>query len=462
MSCDRSMTTVGTERVMKFKCGDCRGDASVEKSRECMKGVLEALMDEPDIDVVILSGTYEHEYSGPGLWALKEMAKILNEARRWSLANLVSEGCTRCETARDTQLRRALEELSTDPVAGHRRLQELFNAMNAKKEHGSKACQACRSDFIRKFLEPLLSSIEGSTLLKAARTGLNYTEILQPLIRPCFLSTRLKMEPPTGGELVDSYEIESGEVRIYRLPDQLQNLYFFIPSEYRLMHDQVRLLQHAHQEIVDNHPRLDSDVVQARKQIVRLGERLMIEKVTKEKISVSREEIRNLALSLSRFTAGLGLLESLLSDPKIQDIYVDAPAGRTPVHLLHRDHDACLTNVFLTPDDVCSLVSRFRAYSGRPFSEADPVLDLNLGEVRIAAIGPPLSPGGIAFALRRHKPTPWTLPQFIQAKFLTPYAAGLLSLLIDSQVSLLIAGSRGAGKTSLLGALMLEILPKFR
>ncbi|MEM2890473.1 MAG: type II/IV secretion system ATPase subunit, partial [Candidatus Hadarchaeum sp.] len=338
----------------------------------------------------------------------------------------------------------------------------FFHAMNAKKEHGAKTCQACRSDFIRKSLEPLLNSLDGSTLLKAMRTGLNYPEILQPLIRPCFLTTRLKMEPPAGGELVDSYEIESGEVRIYRLPDQLQNLYFFIPPEYRLTHDQVKLLQHAQQKIVDNHPALDCDVVQARKQIGRLGERLMIEKVTKEKIMVSRDEIKNLALSLSRFTAGLGLLESLLSDPKIQDIYVDAPAGRTPVHLLHRDHDACLTNVFLTQGDVWSLISRFRAHSGRPFSEADPVLDLNLGEVRIAAIGPPLSPSGIAFALRRHKPTPWTLPQFIQAKFLTPYAAGLLSLLIDSQVSLLIAGSRGAGKTSLLGALMLEILPKFR
>lgn len=461
--CDRSMATVGNERVLKFKCGDCRGGASIEKSRQCMKGVLEALMDEPDVDVVVLSGTsYEHEYTGAGLRALKEIAEILNEARRWSLVNLVSDNCRRCETSRGTQLRRALEELSADLSAGHRRLQELFHTMNAKKERGARECQACRSDFIKKSLEPLLISLEGSALLKAVRTGSNYTEILQPLIRPCFLTSRLKMEPPADGELVDSYAIESGEVRIYRLPDQLQNLYFFIPPEYRLTHDQVRLLQYAQQEIVDNHPALDCDLVQARKQIFRLGEGLMIEKAAKERIQVSREEIKNLASSLARFTAGLGLLESLLADQKIQDVYIDAPVGRTPVHLLHRDHDECLTNVFLTLDDAWSLVSRFRAFSGRPFSEVNPVLDLNLGEVRIAAIGPPLSPSGIAFALRRHKPTPWTLPQFIQAKFLTPYAAGLLSLLVDSQASLLIAGSRGAGKTSLLGALMLEILPKFR
>jgi energy-coupling factor transporter ATP-binding protein EcfA2 len=45
---------------------------------------------------------------------------------------------------------------------------------------------------------------------------------------------------------------------------------------------------------------------------------------------------------------------------------------------------------------------------------------------------------------------------------MNPYAAGLLSLLVDAQASILVTGSRGAGKSSLLGALMLELLPKLR
>jgi type IV secretory pathway ATPase VirB11/archaellum biosynthesis ATPase len=109
-----------------------------------------------------------------------------------------------------------------------------------------------------------------------------------------------------------------------------------------------------------------------------------------------------------------------------------------------------------------SLVSKLRAASGRPFSEADPVLDMNLAGVRLAVVGPPLSPSGVALAIRRHKPTPWTLPQFIATGFLTPSAAGLLSLLVDANASILITGSRGAGKTSLLGSLMLELPPKYR
>jgi hypothetical protein len=45
---------------------------------------------------------------------------------------------------------------------------------------------------------------------------------------------------------------------------------------------------------------------------------------------------------------------------------------------------------------------------------------------------------------------------------LNPFAAGLMSFLIDGSRTLLVAGTRSSGKTSLLGSLMLEIIPKYR
>jgi len=42
------------------------------------------------------------------------------------------------------------------------------------------------------------------------------------------------------------------------------------------------------------------------------------------------------------------------------------------------------------------------------------------------------------------------------------FTAGLLSFLIDGNRTLLVAGTRSSGKTSVLGALMLEIIPKVR
>ncbi|MEM3341643.1 MAG: ATPase, T2SS/T4P/T4SS family, partial [Thermoplasmata archaeon] len=51
---------------------------------------------------------------------------------------------------------------------------------------------------------------------------------------------------------------------------------------------------------------------------------------------------------------------------------------------------------------------------------------------------------------------PWTLLRLISLRSLSPLAAGLISFLVDGNSTILVAGSRGAGKSSLLGAIMLE------
>jgi archaeal flagellar protein FlaI len=45
---------------------------------------------------------------------------------------------------------------------------------------------------------------------------------------------------------------------------------------------------------------------------------------------------------------------------------------------------------------------------------------------------------------------------------MTPLSAGLMSFLIDGSRTLLVAGTRSAGKTSVLGAIMVEIMRKYR
>jgi type IV secretory pathway ATPase VirB11/archaellum biosynthesis ATPase len=41
-------------------------------------------------------------------------------------------------------------------------------------------------------------------------------------------------------------------------------------------------------------------------------------------------------------------------------------------------------------------------------------------------------------------------------------SAGLLSFLVDGARTMIVAGTRSSGKTSLLGSLMLEIMPRYR
>ena len=468
MGCESTSTLIGQERILKFKCSGCPRGASIEQSEACMHEVVNRLAENPAIDAVVLADLlYEREYRGSSLGALKELAHTYEEYRYWPLKFLVTGDCGRCEAERRQPVEGIIEKLPGHPRKAYDDLMQLSADVQAQAKRGAEKCKQCRRYFLDQALEPTLKALERVKLVSCGKRGRKgYAELIIPLTKPRFSTSRIVMEPPGGAKLVDAYNLEEGEVRIYRLPSGLQHLYFLILPEYGLPPEHLVLLNRARELLLNRDPEnMDlSDLSHARERIKRLSTKLMTKLAVEDKLDVTKENIEALAGCLAKFSVGLGALETLLSDAKVQDIYIDAPLGKSPVHLYHGDYEECLTNIYLTPEDAESLSSRFRAISGRPFSEADPVLDLNLPEfgARVAAIGRPLSPEGAAFVLRRHKPTPWTLPQFVRNRFLTPEAAGLLSLLVDSQASMLIAGSRSAGKTSLLGALMLEIPQKFR
>jgi type IV secretory pathway ATPase VirB11/archaellum biosynthesis ATPase len=185
-----------------------------------------------------------------------------------------------------------------------------------------------------------------------------------------------------------------------------------------------------------------------------------------KKISLEYSTLNKLSLILVRQTIGFGLIEVLLQDKKIQDILLNSPIPKVPIFVKHQDYDECTTNLLPSQYDVDSWAAKFRMISGRPLDESNPILDtqLEIGKIRarIAIIQNPLSPDGLAYAIRRHREEPWTLPLFIQNGMINSFTAGLLSFLIDGGRTVLIAGTRGSGKSSLLGSLMLEILPKNR
>ena len=183
-------------------------------------------------------------------------------------------------------------------------------------------------------------------------------------------------------------------------------------------------------------------------------------------MKLSYSDLNKLAAILVRHTIGFGLVEVLLQDKELQDIVLNAPITQNTIFLRHGRFDECSTNIIPSQEDADSWAAKFRMISGRPLDEANPILDtdMRIGELRarIAIIQQPLSPGGLAYAIRRHREAPWTLPLFVKNRMLNSFSAGLLSFLIDGSRTILVAGTRSSGKTSLLGALMLEIMSKYR
>jgi type IV secretory pathway ATPase VirB11/archaellum biosynthesis ATPase len=445
MSCGFQVFKVGQEKILRFKCEDCTHCSSPESSEACLRGIIGALLEHPEAGELILPGPLDSIYSGESLLGLKQLALAFEKCSL--LAAAKPSGCGRCWKERREELGRIVKLIPVNPRLA---LTELRGERaEAGKSGGGPACQKCREDF-SKTLETMHKILE--ECLPPKGIGLK-----PPLLRPCFSGSRLSSNPPRG-RLLESYQVCGAEVRIYQLPDQ-QHFYFLLPPELTLPPGKADLLRRVQEALLSKET---SDPLPSKEQVRRSIERLILEFSAGDGATLEPGEVEGLGSILLRHTAGFGLLEVLLSDPWVQDVYADAPLGSSPVHLYHRNYDECLTNLYLTPMDAEPLVSKFRALSGRPFSETDPVLELEWGQTRITVVGRPLSPHGVSFSFRQHKSTPWTLAQFVAAGFLPPLAAALLSLAVDAQSSILITGSRGAGKTSLLGSLLLEIHPKSR
>jgi len=165
-----------------------------------------------------------------------------------------------------------------------------------------------------------------------------------------------------------------------------------------------------------------------------------------------------------RYTVGMGVFEVLLADPKLEDIYIDAPCDRNRIHVTmngvagNNSHIKCRTNLVVDKKEVMNLINILKRDSGLQFCESNPILetDIKTHDARATVVGYPMSPNGDAVAIRKHSVRPWTLTRLIANGTMDPRVAGLLSFLVDNRATFLICGARGAGKSSLLSSLMFE------
>jgi type IV secretory pathway ATPase VirB11/archaellum biosynthesis ATPase len=254
-------------------------------------------------------------------------------------------------------------------------------------------------------------------------------------------------------------------VSIYQMTDRPEKMYVVNPAEYCLEADELEIIETVRKKMIRHRPKdlQFANPSSSKNYFKLLGKRLLLEEAELRRMTLVPSKVKLYTDILAKYTTGLGILEDLLSDERITDVYVNAPADRNPVHVV-LDGEECVTNIFLSQDDMDSMVSRLRSISGRPFGEATPVLEMFLKEygVQVSVIGDPLSAKGIAYAFRKHAKDPWTLPKLINTGSISPLAAGLLSFIMDGQASVLVAGGVGAGKTSLLSAMLLEIPQKYR
>lgn len=466
-------------QTLRVNCLGCIYGSSIEDSEFCMARTIEKLFEVKKVSKIVLAETREYEYGYPQVKLLLELANAIQEIARKklvSLENISVKGCDRCTGARYGFLRNVVDQLKYDPLNAYKQLVREIRHIKVKLERSQGLCKQCYSTYLNRCLLPMKAILDRCEIFQLAKDVLDkpikdrsfYREIFHPTIRPNFMYTHYIAMPPENAELVYRYKVGESIVEIFRLLGKVRYLYHMLPPEFRLEEDEYTILDAARRYLATHQPRRPelAEPKTLRETFYNISKDLVADLANRYNVKISSEKLDLLARILTRYTAGFGIIELLLADEKVQDISINSPIGRSPIYIFHSDFEECETNLIPSREDAEAWATRLRLLSGRPLDEANPVLDTELlipgGRARVCAITRTLSPTGLAFALRRHRERPWTFPLFISNRMINPITAGLLWFLVDNGRSILIAGTRSSGKTSLLGAMMLQIMRKSR
>src|SRR3989338_3577959 len=470
----------GEDVVLRIDAEACPFFPSIEDSPICMEAVIDKLVESPGITRVVFTQKRDYEYDYEQVKMLAEIGKLRNQLIKqqilFSLSVVVGVFTGPAGERRSYEIRNIIyNKLRSDPIGAYVALRRMYRQEKGDRDSTEKPNVATEKYLT--LVEALLSALEKTELIAKAKPRMQdykegersiYHQIFNPLAKPDFMFTRLMSAFPLDSEEIDSYTVEGSDVTIFKLPSTVQYLYHIVPPEFKLSEDKYELLDAAKRIISEHKPTRSEfiDPERVRQVFFNVGSDLIEELAGQRQVKLRSRETEELAEILVRYTIGFGLIEVLLKDEKIQDITANSPMGRQPIFIVHQDYDDCRTNIVSTTNDADSWATKLRLMPGRPLDEANPILDTELlipgARARVAVIGEPLNPNGLAYAFRRHRDKPWTFPLFIKSGIMNPLSAGLLSFLIDGSRTMLVAGTRSAGKTSLLGAVMVEIMRKYR
>jgi len=153
--------------------------------------------------------------------------------------------------------------------------------------------------------------------------------------------------------------------------------------------------------------------------------------------------------------SGLGILDSLLSNPNITDILVN---GHKEVWI---DQGRGLEKsklTFLNEESVRSLAQRLALSTGRRLDQSQPYVDAQLSKtIRLHAVLSPIANPGTVISLRIHRPQILSLDELVINKTITTSQKEFIGQIIKEKKSFVICGGTGSGKTTLLNSLLSEV-----
>ncbi len=180
-------------------------------------------------------------------------------------------------------------------------------------------------------------------------------------------------------------------------------------------------------------------------------------------MTMNYESYKKIFYYIVRDFMGFNEIEPLLRDYFVEDIECNGVGS--PVYLVHRIYRNLRTNLtYKSMDKVEGFVEKLAQRSGKYISYSNPILDASLpdGSRVNATYTKDITSKGPTFTIRKFTKTPWTPPQLLAFRTLSPEMLSYLWLLTQYGSNILIAGGTASGKTTLLNAMAFFIPPEKR
>ena len=148
---------------------------------------------------------------------------------------------------------------------------------------------------------------------------------------------------------------------------------------------------------------------------------------------------------------GMGVLQPLMDDPRVEEIIVNGPMRVFAIRDGHKEQVAIR---FESDDELRQLIKRVISSAGRRLDDAAPMVDVRLRDgSRLNAVITPASTRWTSVTIRRFLLRAQSLQQLVELDALSDSAAEFLEAAVQAGVNILVSGQTGAGKTTLLNAL---------
>jgi len=177
------------------------------------------------------------------------------------------------------------------------------------------------------------------------------------------------------------------------------------------------------------------------------------------KIRVTQRELEGIRYLFIRDKAGLGILESLIADPYIEDI---SCSGLGHVFIEHKIFKSLKSTITFTSfEELDQFVLWLAERIKKPVTYRKPIADATLPDgSRINIVyGRDVSKRGSNFSIRKFSEVPVSIFELVDFGTINYQMLAYLSLVIGNGMNVFVCGESASGKTTMLNALTTFIHP---